>query len=185
MKLIVGLGNPGKEYEKARHNAGFLAVDALAKELDLGWSHDAKRNADIAKGSIGGTRVIFAKPTTFMNLSGDAVQALVSYIKVKPDDILIVHDDMDFEPGKMAFKFGGGHSGHKGLASAIERLGTADVARLRIGIGHPTKQTTEDWVLGKITKETMKAVNRAPEAIQDWATQGLAKAMNSWNSSTS
>ncbi len=185
MKLIIGLGNPGKEYEKTRHNAGFLALDALAKKLDLTWSHDAKRNADITKGSIDGTRVILAKPTTFMNLSGDAVQALASYNKVKPDDILIVHDDMDFPPEKMAFKKGGGHSGHKGLASAIDRMGTNDLARLRIGIGHPTKQSTEDWVLGKISKETLKAVNRAPDAMRDWVTQGLVKTMNTWNSSTS
>ncbi len=192
MKLIIGLGNPGREYARSRHNAGFLTLDAFAKKLCLMWSTDAKRNAQSAKGKIDGTSILLVKPTTFMNLSGDAVKALVSYYKIKPVDILIVHDDMDFEPGKMAFKFGGGHSGHKGLSSVIERLGTEAIARLRIGIGRSRpertkraevsiKQSTEDWVLGKMTKETTVAVNRATEAIADWVTQGLTKAMNKWN----
>ncbi len=192
MKLIVGLGNPGKKYAHTRHNAGYLALDAFAKKLDLSWSADAKRMAQSTKGAIDRTSIFLAKPETFMNLSGDSVAAIVSLYKVKPKDILIVHDDMDVLPETMTFKFGGGHAGHKGLASVIERLGMKDFARLRVGIGHPrperaqriggsAEQSTENWVLGKITKETMMAVARAPEAIADWTIHGLAEAMNRWN----
>ncbi|MEK7116410.1 MAG: aminoacyl-tRNA hydrolase [Patescibacteria group bacterium] len=194
MKLIIGLGNPGKKYAHTRHNAGFLALDTFAKKRNLLWSHDAKRDADIAKGKLDGTSILLVKPTTFMNLSGNAVRACTSSVKVRMEDILIVHDDMDFPQGRMAFKFGGGHSGHKGLSSVIERLETKDFSRLRIGIGHPpperteraegsATQSTEQWVLETITKETMKAIQRAPDAMENWATNGLAQAMNTWNGS--
>lgn len=151
MKLIIGLGNPGKEHANTRHNAGFLALDALAKELGLEWRKDAKRNAEVAKGDMDGEPVILAKPLTFMNLSGDAVAALASYNKVKPEDVLVIHDDLDLAPGTVKFKKGGGTAGHHGLDSIVERLGTGDFSRIRIGIGKPEHKTeTESWVLGKM-----------------------------------
>lgn len=182
MKLIVGLGNPGNEYERTRHNAGFLAVDLLVQDLGLSWKKDASLHAEIAKGTLDGTAVLFAKPTTFMNLSGDAVQAVSSYYKVGIGEILIVQDEMDLAPGLIAFKLGGGAAGHNGIASIQERLGTNDFARLRIGIGRPEGPIpSEDWVLGKMDPPTSDATTHAPNAIKDWINLGLAKAMTEWN----
>lgn len=182
MKLIVGLGNPGKRYERTRHNAGFWALDTFARALNLRWTKSSKHNARIAKGLVNGASVMLVKPTTFMNLSGDAVQSLTSYTHIPPQEILVVHDEMDLTPGRMSFKRGGGDSGHNGIASIIERLGTNQFARLRIGIGRPTPPiTSEDWVLGKIDPATLKEIERAPDAIQDWIALGTERAMNQWN----
>jgi len=181
MKLIVGLGNPGKEYEDTRHNAGFLAIELLAG--DLAWTNDKAHKALIAKAKTPhGETVMLAKPQTFMNLSGEAVQELASYYKVEPTELLIVQDELDLEPGSMAFLGKGGDAGHNGIASIQERMGRNDIARLRIGVGRPTPPIkTEDWVLGKMEPHTYEAVKRAPAAIKDWVEEGLAKAMNTWN----
>jgi PTH1 family peptidyl-tRNA hydrolase len=181
MKLIVGLGNPGKEYEKTRHNTGFLAVDQLAKELDAKWNHEAKRKSLVAKCKIDGTVVLLAKPQTFMNASGEAVQALVSFYKIRPDDVLVIHDDMDLEPGRLKFTGHGSSAGHKGVTSIMDILGWKEAARLRLGIGHPDKESGQDWVLGKISKKTLKAIEAASEATTDWVAGGTAAAMTKWN----
>lgn len=183
MRLIVGLGNPGKEYERTRHNAGFVALDALAKELDAFWTMDQKRNAWTTKAFADGERIILAKPATFMNRSGEAVKALLSfYKKATPKDLLVVQDDMDLFPGQMAFLAQGGDAGHNGIASIFAELGRKDVSRLRIGVGRPPKSVKpEDWVLGKMSADTRKAIDDAPQAIMDWAEQGLSKAMTAWN----
>jgi len=180
MKLVVGLGNPGKQYENTRHNAGFLAVDGLLN--DAAWTVDSARNASVAKLTVDGQSVIVAKPTTFMNLSGEAVRALASYYKVGPSDILIVQDEMDLQPGSLAFLAKGGAAGHNGIDSIHDALGRNDVARLRIGIGRPTPpMAKEDWVLGKLDEATLDAISRTTQAINDWITKGLEKAMNEWN----
>lgn len=182
MKLVIGLGNIGNEYKNTRHNAGFLAVDAVAASMNASWKNDNALHAELCKGTINGTSVILAKPTTFMNRSGDAAQAIASYYKIGIGDILIVQDEMDIAPGALAFKFGGGAAGHNGITSIQERLATNDFARLRIGIGRPEGQTPkEQWVLGKIDPATMETTSRAAQAIEDWFTNGLAKAMNTWN----
>jgi PTH1 family peptidyl-tRNA hydrolase len=182
MKLIVGLGNPGKEYASTRHNAGFLVLDEYAKKQDLVFKADTKRKAELVKTTMDDADVILAKPTTFMNLSGDAVQALISFYKVKLEDVLIVQDEMDLEPGTLAFKAKGGDAGNNGIASIQERLGTKEIARLRIGVGRPTGRIpTEDWVLGKMNPDTKKICKTAGGALEDWATNGLANAMNTWN----
>jgi PTH1 family peptidyl-tRNA hydrolase len=182
MKLIVGLGNPGKEYASTRHNAGFLALDELAKRQDATFSTDTKRKAEIAKINVGGNSVILAKPTTFMNLSGDAVQTLLSFYKVEPENLLVIHDEMDLEPGALAFKGKGGDAGNNGIASIQERLGTKEVSRLRVGIGRPTDPIAkEDWVLGKMDATTKKTCKMAAEAAEAWIMEGLAQAMNTWN----
>lgn len=182
MKLIIGLGNPGKEYEHTRHNAGFLALDLLADELGVSWKNDTSHHADVAKATIEGTSVLLAKPTTFMNRSGDAAQSLTSYYKVGIGDILVIQDEMDLAPGTIAFKQGGGTAGHNGIASVTERLGTSDIARLRVGVGRPVGPIApEDWVLGKTEGPTHDAIKKTPDAIKDWISHGLAKAMNTWN----
>lgn len=183
MKLIVGLGNPGKQYERTRHNAGFLAVDSLATEHEATWKKDVPRQSLVAKVRIGDTSCLLAKPQTFMNLSGEAVHALVSYYKVAPEDILIVQDELDLAPGKMAFLQRGGSAGHNGIISVQHHLNTQQIMRLRIGVGRPpAEQATEDWVLGKMESATHKvATTQAPKAIVDWIEHGGEKAMNAWN----
>ncbi|MFZ2804057.1 MAG: aminoacyl-tRNA hydrolase, partial [Patescibacteria group bacterium] len=176
MKLIVGLGNPGKEYEDTRHNAGFLAIDLLAGSLP--WTNDKAHKALITKAKTPhGETVMLAKPQTFMNLSGDAVQGLVSYYKVAPAELLIVQDELDLEPGMLAFLGKGGDAGHNGIASIQERMARSDIARLRIGVGRPVPPIkTEDWVLGKMDPQTHETIKRAPAAMKSWVEEGLAKA---------
>lgn len=180
MKLIIGLGNPGKEYVNTRHNAGFIALDALADGES--WSKDVAHKAEVAKLTIDGQSIILAKPTTFMNLSGDAVQALASYYKVEPSNVLIVHDEMDLQPGMLAFLAKGSAAGHNGITSIQETMGRDDITRLRIGVGRPTPPIAkEDWVLGKIDEASEVTAGRAAEAIRNWVTEGLERAMNTWN----
>lgn len=182
MKLILGLGNPGRTYAHTRHNAGFLALDALAKKLRLRWSRDTTRYAVIAKGVVNETPVLLAKPHTYMNRSGDAARALMTYYKLDIADILVVQDDMDIDPGQMTFFAHGGAAGHNGIASIIQVLGTNAFARLRIGIGRPPYEyEKEDWVLGRMDPLTVQATTHATEAIMDWVTCGIANAMNRWN----
>lgn len=182
MKLVVGLGNPGTEYARTRHNAGFLALDALADGIGARWTNDNKRSSLTAKTRIAGEDVLLAKPQTFMNASGEAVRLLSSYYKVPPEDILIVQDELDLEPGDMAFLRKGGTAGHNGISSVHEALGRTDVARLRLGVGRPTDRTpAERWVLGPIDPKTLDATREAPKAAVDWIEHGLAKAMNTWN----
>lgn len=183
MKLIVGLGNPGKEYGGTRHNAGFLAVDALAERLGVPWSDDGKRKAEVAKALLGSKTTLLAKPTTFMNRSGEAVQALISFYKIAPHDVLIVHDDMDLEPGRVQFKRDGGAAGHNGVQDILDRLGTDRVNRLRIGIGRPEPEQipSEDWVLGKLSPEQSPNLLDIASAMRDWIEEGVEVASNRWN----
>jgi len=183
MKLIIGLGNPGKDYFATRHNAGFMAVDAFAKEIGATWKADAKRKALVASAVVNGKKIVLAKPQTFMNLSGDAAAALVSFYKVAPENTLLIHDDMDIEPGRMQFKKGGSAAGHNGVASVYERLGTQNVHRLRIGIGRPTepRMASEDWVLGKLSTENTSKPLDIIAGMRDWIEGGIVKATNRWN----
>lgn len=186
MKIILGLGNPGTEYAHTRHNAGFDVLDRIAATNAVEWAGDSKRKANVVKMQIDGTAVLLAKPTTYMNESGDALQALASYYKVTPEDILVVHDEMDLSTGRLAFLKSGGDAGHNGIADIQERMATKEIPRLRVGVGRPTGMIPkEDWVLGKATGEAAKqiqeAINNAAEAAIDWVKDGLAKAMNAWN----
>lgn len=183
MKLIVGLGNPGKEYEGTRHNAGFLAVDAFADQLGAAWADDTKRKAETTKALLGSETILLAKPTTYMNRSGEALQMLVSFYKIAPQDLLVVHDDMDLEPGRMQFKRDGGAAGHHGVQDILERLGTDRVNRLRIGIGRPEQAQipSEDWVLGKLSTEQSPNLLDTSFAMRDWIEEGVETAANRWN----
>ena len=183
MKLILGLGNPGKQYQRTRHNAGWLALDGLADRLGVFWTSEPEFKAHMAKAFVGNERVILAKPETYMNMSGQAAVALMNFYKAGPEDVLIVQDDMDHLPGQMNFIPQGGDAGHNGIASIFELTGRSDFARLRIGIGRPENKEikSEDWVLGGLNDETVKRIDEAPDAIMDWLTLGLQKAMTKWN----
>ena len=153
-KLIVGLGNPGTRYERTRHNAGFLVVDALADAYHLSWSKKLFINTLVAEGNVDGAKVILAKPQTFMNRSGQAVAKLMKRYKLTADDLVIVYDDVDIERGSIRWREEGSAGGHNGLKSIIQLIGTQQFPRLRIGIGKPPERVPlEDYVLGKMNKE--------------------------------
>ncbi len=159
IKLFVGLGNPGTEYEATRHNAGFWWVDALARELKLSLVADRSYHGLVARGNVNGQTVWLLEPQTYMNLSGKSVAALARFFKIAPQDILVVHDELDVPPGQAKLKFGGGHGGHNGLRDIHAQLGTGDYWRLRIGIGHPgDKNEVADWVLKKPAPEQREAI---------------------------
>ncbi|MBU1034573.1 aminoacyl-tRNA hydrolase [Patescibacteria group bacterium] len=186
MKLIIGLGNPGKDYVGTRHNVGFEALDALAKELNLVWKKDAKRQSETAKGIWLENEIIFAKPKTFMNKSGSAAQALMAFYKIKPADLLIVHDDMDLSTSRLKLTAAGGAGGHNGIADIQQQLGRRDISRLRIGIGRPERASeAENWVLGKPPKDERKkieeALSKTGDTIKTWIELGITRAMNKWN----
>lgn len=186
MKLVVGLGNPGTEYDGTRHNAGFFAIDRVAATLGFEWKKDAKRHALIAHGSIGDETLLLVKPQTFMNESGSTVQGCVTFYHLELENVLILHDEMDLEPGQITFTTNAGHAGHNGVRDIQERLGTKAIARLRIGVGRPIPPIEkEDWVLQKPSGDQktayLEGIEQAGEAIHTWINEGLSAAMNQWN----
>ncbi len=152
MFLIVGLGNPGELYKKTRHNAGFMAVDFISNRHNFIWSSKSKFNADITSGNIGGHKVVLCKPTTFMNLSGKAVLSVMSYYKIETTKLVVIHDDIDLDFGRVKCKVGGGAGGHNGLKSIDETIGP-DYYRIRVGIGKPDRQSSyvSDYVLSNFS----------------------------------
>ena len=160
IKLFVGLGNPGPEYEATRHNAGFWWIDALARELKLHLAMDKGYHGLVARGSVHGQTVWLLEPQTYMNVSGKSVAALARFFKIQPQEILVVHDELDVVPGQAKLKLGGSHAGHNGLRDIHAQLGTGDYWRLRIGIGHPgVKSEVADWVLRKPAPEQRDAIH--------------------------
>jgi len=162
VKLIVGLGNPGPDYARTRHNAGYGFVDALAEHAGARWSLESKLFSETARVEIGGQPIWLLKPITFMNLSGKAVTAALHYWKIAPEDALLAHDDLDLPPGIARLKFDGGHGGQNGLRDVIRLLGHARFHRLRIGIGHPGhKDKVLNWVLGRPSADDAVLMARA------------------------
>jgi PTH1 family peptidyl-tRNA hydrolase len=162
IKLFVGLGNPGPEYEATRHNAGFWWIDSLARDWKLNLVPERGYHGLAARGSIGGQSVWLLEPQTFMNLSGKSVAALARFFKIAPEEILVVHDELDVVPGQAKLKFGGSHAGHNGLRDIHAQLGTGDYWRLRLGIGHPgVKSEVVNWVLKKPLKEQRELIEDA------------------------
>ena len=162
IKLFVGLGNPGPEYEATRHNAGFWWIDALARDLKLNLTPERSYHGLAARASVGGQSVWLLEPQTFMNLSGKSVGALARFFKIAPEEILVAHDELDVVPGQAKLKFGGSHAGHNGLRDIHAQLGTGDYWRLRLGIGHPgVKSEVINWVLKKPLKEQREAIEDA------------------------
>jgi len=162
MKLIIGLGNPGEEYKKTRHNAGFLVLDKLVLSSKYQvLSTQSKFNAEISNGTIDDEKIILAKPQTFMNNSGQAVKAIVDYYKIKPEDIIVIHDDLDIPLGEYKISKNKNSGGHKGVQSIIDYLGTKDFVRIRIGIMIENKKTpTEKFVLERFSEDEMGVVKR-------------------------
>lgn len=164
IRLIVGLGNPGPEYEQTRHNAGFWLVDNLAGSR---LARESRYNALAAKTIIAGQEVWLLEPQTYMNRSGQSVGALTRFYKIGPDDVLVIHDELDLPPGSAKIKKGGSSGGHNGLKDITAALGTQDYWRLRIGIGHPrtlnSQQAVADYVLHRPRKEEQELINEALE----------------------
>ncbi len=186
MKLLVGLGNPGREYATTRHNIGWRALDTLLADQASAFATRADFQADIAEWRAGGEKILLAKPLTYMNRSGEAVQRIVGFYKIPHEHILIVHDELDFPLGRLAFLAEGRPGGHNGVASIQERLGTTAIPRLRIGIGRPQDQRPVDvHVLSSFTPEeertAQEILKRAANAIRDWVAVGTTNAMNQWN----
>ena len=158
IKLFVGLGNPGPEYEDTRHNAGFWWIDGLARELKVQLQPERSYWGMLARANVQGQPVWLLQPQTFMNLSGKSVGALARFFKIKPEEVLVVHDELDFEPGQIKLKKGGSHGGHNGLRDIHAQLGSPEYWRLRVGIGHPgQKSDVSSWVLKKPPQDQWQA----------------------------
>lgn len=182
IKLLVGLGNPGPEYEDTRHNAGFWWLDAVAKELKVNWVPERSYHGWVARTTAYGHNLWLLKPQTYMNLSGKSVAALARFFKLESSEILVAHDELDLPPGQVKLKFGGSHAGHNGLRDIHAQLGSANYWRLRIGVGHPgDKAEVVSWVLKKPLAEHRKAIedssHRALNALPLLLAGDMEKAM--------
>jgi len=156
MKIIFGLGNPGEKYKKTRHNLGFMILDRLAEKFSVNFEKNSKFNAETAEVKNDSEKIVLVKPSTFMNNSGQAVQAIMSFFKVSPQDILVVHDEIDLTFGKIKIATDSGPAGHKGVSSIIESLGTKDFKRIRFGVQNENKTLpTEVFVLKNFSKEEL------------------------------
>jgi len=193
MKLIVGLGNPGREYEKNRHNIGFMCLNHFARTQGIRF--DKKQGkARIGTGEVTGVKVVLARPQTYMNRSGESVSRLVKRYDIDLDDLLVIHDDLDLPLGKLRLRQGGGSGGHKGIESIISCLGSQDFIRLRVGIGRPmltgggneiSDADIIDYVLSDFSAQerriVTKVIPRVSEAIYCLLTEGLIASMNKYN----
>jgi peptidyl-tRNA hydrolase, PTH1 family len=183
--LVVGLGNPGREYRETRHNVGFMLLDLLAVRFNARFTRLQSR-ALVANTLYNERKIILAKPQTFMNLSGQSVQGLVHFYKLPLTNLLVAHDDLDLPPGAIRIRPDGGSAGQKGMISILERLGTDDFPRMRLGIGRPPGQMqAPDYVLQEFSNADLtiiyETLNRAVEAVLSWVKDGLNTAMNEYN----
>ncbi len=188
MKVIAGLGNPGAEYANTPHSIGFEVVDALAREIGASWKASSSFGGELAAGMLGGMKVVLVKPMTYMNLSGDCVAPVVKYHNAKAaEDLLVVSDDIDLPVGKMRVRKGGSAGGHNGLKSVIERTGTPDFVRLRLGVGRDSRERANviGHVLGKFSPADRRVmdevVTQAVKAIGTIELESAETAMNRYN----
>ena len=191
MKLIVGLGNPGYLYARHRHNVGFMCVSQLAKKYRIPF--DRKQGAArTGLGTIGGFKVVLARPQTYMNASGESVGSLMKKLNVNPEDLIVIHDDLDLPAGKIRLRLGGGSGGHKGIESIISRIGTKDFYRIRVGVGRPDaddetakEETVISYVLSNFPDEEKaaidEAINQVCDAVVVLLKEGITTAMNQFN----
>ena len=184
MKLIIGLGNPGKEYDQTRHNCGFMVLDHLANELNV-EINKAKFKGLYGKTKVKGEDVILLKPQTYMNLSGESVGEVMRFFKIAKEDILVIYDDLDLPVGKLRLRTSGSAGGHNGIKSIIQHVGGQDFKRIRVGIDKHPMIPVVDYVLGKFTKEQMvdlqSAIEQASKAAQAFITTDFNKVMNQYN----
>lgn len=185
--LIIGLGNPGREYRDTRHNVGFMVIDQLCKVLGVSLTR-LQSKALTGSGTLEGQKIIVAKPQTFMNLSGQSASGLIRFYKVPLEHLIIAHDDLDIPLGTLRIRPGGGSAGQRGMASIIQQLGTQDFARLRIGIGRPPgRMDPSDYVLEKFVGAELGmldlVLDRAVAAVRTFVRDGLDMAMNQFNGS--
>ena len=183
MKLIVGLGNPGKKYERTRHNMGFMTVDLLSDISQIDIDKEVFKGL-LGRGKLFDEDILLFKPQTFMNLSGEAVQPLAHFFKIDIKDIIIVYDDMALPPGTIRMRLSGSSGGQKGMQNIIEKFGTEEIKRIRIGIGEPPFDAI-DYVLSKPTKDEQilidEAINRAVEALKETIKTNFDRAMSKYN----
>ncbi len=189
MKLIVGLGNPGRKYEQTRHNIGFMVAAKVASLAGAGPSR-VRLEGEVAEGSVGGEKLMILWPQTFMNASGQCVRKVCDFYKVPLEDLLVISDDLNLKTGRLRIRPGGSAGGQKGLADIIRHLGTDQFARLRIGIDQPPENwSTTDYVLGKFNQdETQKiefALDRATQAAIAWVSEGVGPIMTRYNADPS
>ena len=184
-RLVVGLGNPGPEYELTRHNAGFLTVDLLGENLRASYWKD-QAGAKVAVVRMGDGELVLAKPQAFMNVSGSSVLRLVEFYEVEPSEMIVVHDDIDLAPGRITCKRGGGHGGHNGLRSIHEKLGSDTYLRVRVGVGRPPgRMDPADWVLQQLKGEALEtfedSIPSAAQAVLHILEHGIVSAMQEYN----
>ncbi|MCY1005012.1 aminoacyl-tRNA hydrolase [Nannocystis pusilla] len=183
--LLVGLGNPGARYARTRHNIGFMAVDAWCDKATSSPSWSEKWKAQVATIGTGSSRVVALKPQTFMNRSGQSVVPAAQFLRVPPAQILVVHDEVDFQLGRLAVKKGGGHGGHNGLRDILQLLGNGDFLRIRLGVGRPVHGEVADHVLSDFRPDEGQVVDdlleRAVAAITCVTREGVVTAMNKFN----
>lgn len=184
MKLIVGLGNPGREYEKTRHNTGFNVLDLISKELNIDINRDDFKGL-YGKGNINGETVILLKPQTYMNLSGESVRLIIDYFKIDLEDLLVIYDDLDLPVGKIRLREKGSAGGQNGIKNIIQHLGTQNFNRIRVGISKSKQIPVVDYVLGKMTSEQLpaynEALNKAKDAAIAFISNDFKKVMNDFN----
>ncbi|MCU4932465.1 aminoacyl-tRNA hydrolase [Bacillus cereus] len=186
MKLIVGLGNPGREYELTRHNIGFMAIDELAKRWNISLN-EQKFKGVFGAGFVNGEKVILLKPLTYMNLSGECIRPLMDYYKIDVEDFVVMYDDLDIPVGKLRLRMKGSAGGHNGVKSTISHLGTQEFQRIRMGIDRPKNgMKVVDYVLGRFTSEEIPDVNhsieKAADACEEWLNKPFLQIMNTFNS---
>ena len=182
--LVVGLGNPGREYERTRHNAGWLVLDELARRHGGSWR--SKFSGSLAEVRLGDAKLALLKPETYMNESGRSVGAAARFFKVPPEQVLVAHDDVDLESGRLQARSGGGLAGHNGLRSLGQHLGSQDFLRLRIGVGRPGRgdpRSVADWVLSPFAPEEDAGalVSRSADAVETIVAEGLEAAQQKFN----
>lgn len=184
VKLIVGLGNPGRAYARSRHNVGFMALDLLARKWGLRFGHRWSQ-AHVAVGRVSCAEVALAKPQTYMNLSGESVQRLLRRLRLPPSELLVVYDDLDLPLGRLRLRERGSAGGHGGVQSVIDRLGTDVFARLRVGIGRPEPREAVEYVLAEFSdgekRQLEEVLERAVAAVEMCLAEGLPSAMNRFN----
>ncbi|MBC6309668.1 aminoacyl-tRNA hydrolase [Listeria sp. FSL L7-1582] len=184
MKMIVGLGNPGKKYERTRHNVGFMVVDELSFRYQTPWKK-SKFNGMTSSIVVNGEKMLLVKPLTFMNLSGECVRPLMDYYDISVDDVMIVYDDLDLPTGKIRLRQKGSAGGHNGMKSLIQHLKTQEFNRIRVGVDRPANGDIINYVLGDFPKseqaDIIDAIKKSADAVEAWSNKGFAEVMNQFN----